>query len=366
MRISSGEVGRGPARSGTEDDMRRKNGINHKTIEHVAKKAGVSMMTVSRAISAPDSVRPATREKIYKVINAIGYRPHPVASALAKKNTRVGIIGVCLPSHHFLFTVDYYLRLFRGIEDAVEKRGYDLLIYNTIKKSGGAVDYARFQTCGFVDGLIVVAPPVGDPNLDQLCHINAPFIIASARPVKKGMSFVDADNRQGAFAAVEHLVKLGHRRIATIAGDLTSSNGIDRVAGYRKAMKKHGLAIHDELIVSGDWQLDEGYQAMKKLLALKKKPTAVFCANDFMAVMAMRAIREAGMNVPRDIAIVGYDDNDFCIEKRPPLTSVRQPCYEMGKIACEKVIDFVEEKKRGPVAIMLANQLMVRKSCGSE
>lgn len=344
-----------------------KNGRKNHTIEHVAKKAGVSMMTVSRALSSPHLVQEKTRNRIYRVIHALGYRPHSAARALAKKHARMNSIGVCFPFQHFLFTVDYYLRLLQGIEDAVEEAGYDLVIYNAIrKKPESQAGYARFLTSGSVDGLIVVAPTKDDGNLDLLVHSNAPFVLLGCRPEEKGVSYVDSDNRQGARLAVEHLIKLGHRRVATITGNMMSSNAVDRLAGYKQALKKHGLPVADELIVSGDFQLTGGYEGMKRLLALKKRPTAVFCANDFMAVMAVKAIREAGLSTPRDVAVVGYDDNNFAKEKNPPLTSVRQPCYEMGKLACEKLIEFVEEKSSGPFSIAMPSQLMVRRSCGFE
>jgi LacI family transcriptional regulator len=345
----------------------RTHGSPKKTIAHVAKKARVSMMTVSRAISAPHLVNEMTRDRVYKVIQELGYRPHSAARALARKNSRLDVIGVCFPFQHFLFTVDYNLRMLQGIEDAAEEAGYDLMIYNAVrKKKESDAGYARFLTSGAVDGLIIVAPPKDDPNLDLLIKMSAPFILLGCRHTAKHVSFVDSDNKQGARDAVEHLIKLGRRRIATITGNLNSSNACDRVTGYKQALKKHRLPIDDDWIVSGEFQMAEGYQAMKTLLSLPHRPDAVFCANDFMAVMAVKAIREIGLNVPKDIAVIGYDDNGFAKDKNPPLTSVRQPCYEMGKMACEKLIEFVEKKISGPHMISMPSQLIIRRSCGFE
>lgn len=328
------------------------------TINDVAKEAQVSAMTVSRVINQSEKVSDEARERVLKAIKKLGYEPHAGAQALARKKSRT--IGIAVPYRSHIFSVDFFLRLIDGIETTADEQNYEVLIYNSARAFyQKGLNYKRFYRAGIIDGLIIIAPHVNEiPAVRDLAKDGLPYVIASGR--WPGLNFVDGDNTAGAYQAVKHLIDLGHKKIAFLAGDSNTSNGLDRMEGYRKALKNFGIPYDEELIEVGNFDLKIGHEAMKKLLS-RKKFSAVFCANDFMAVVAILAAKEAGLRVPEDLSVVGYDDNEWAQVQKPPLTSVRQPLIDIGRISVSHLLNQIGSKQK-TLAEILPNELIMRSS----
>ncbi len=330
-------------------------------ISDVARKAGVSPMTVSRVINNSIHVSDDLRERVNSAITQLGYRPHAGAQSLAKRKTKT--LGVAVPYHSHIFSVDFFLRLLDGIESTADEYGYDVLIYNSLRvfTSSNQTGFSRFYRSGLIDGLLIIAPRVKDiPEIRKMTSQGMPYIIVNGN--WQGLNCIDSDNVAGAYMAVKHLIDLGHRKIAFLTGDLTTSNGAQRNEGYRKALIDNGITVEEELIEAGEFELVEGHEAMKRLMARRHDFTAIFCSNDFMAVVAMIECRHAGLKIPENIAVVGYDDNEWSKHQYPPLTSVRQPLSEMGRRAVQRILSGIDKKSIRPEIEIFPNQLMIRES----
>ena len=273
------------------------------TLEQIGKLAGVSRSTVSRVVNDHPNVRPEVRERVRKVIAESGYHPDPAARSLAGQ--RSGLIGLVIPlAVHSLFDNPFFLRLIQGISQACNAHDYTLSLFLFHSREEEMRLYPRISRSKLFDGVIVTASRSGHPLIPQLLAYKVPFVL-QGRHDDPRVSFVDVDNVAGAHTAVAHLVRLGYSRIATITGSLDSPAGVARKQGYLNALRDRGVLIDETLIVSGDYTEISGYEAMQRLLP--HKPNAVFVASDMMALGALRALREAGITVPDDIALVGYD-----------------------------------------------------------
>jgi LacI family transcriptional regulator len=340
------------------------------TLEHIARLANVSRSTVSRVVNDEPNVRPELREQIWQVIRETGYQPHAAARSLVTRRTR--IVGVIIPEALTkLFTDPFFPRLLYGITETCNTRHYYL---NLALCNGPAEQdemYRRVLGSGHLDGVIVASAHVSDPLFPKLFGNGVPFVLAGRHPDER-VNYVDVDNVGGARMAVEHLIRLGHSRIATITGPLTMTSGEDRLVGYRQALEAQRLAVDEQLVVEGDYTEGGGAMAMRRLLAAS--PTAVFVASDVMAIGALKALREAGKRVPQDVALVGFDDVTIATAVEPPLTTVRQPIGRLGSMAADLLLDLLEmppdsteqAPSTGRVArIVLPTTLVVRDSCGA-
>jgi LacI family transcriptional regulator len=216
---------------------------------------------------------------------------------------------------------------------------------------------------GLIDGVIVAAMLVDDPLVEALTNSQMPFILVGRHPTNPKVNCIDVDNLNGAIAVAEHLIQAGRRRVATITGPQNVVAGSYRREGYLSALRAHNLEPEEALIVQGDFSEAGGYDAMRQLLP--HRPDAVFAASDIMAVGAMRAIREAGLRVPEDIAVAGFDDMPFAARNDPPLTTIRQPIHRTGGLAAETLIDLIEKPASPTRRVILPAELVVRTSCGS-
>jgi LacI family transcriptional regulator len=211
----------------------------------------------------------------------------------------------------------------------------------------------------------VHAADVDDPVLPRLVADGTPLVQIGRHPYFQNLNWVSVANRDGACAIVDHLLALGHRRVATIAGPLQEAAAVDRRDGYKQALLQAGLPLQGELMTEGDWTEHSGHRAMTRLLGLDQRPTALFSANDMMAVGALRAIHEAGLAVPDDIALVGFDDLPVAAFTSPPLTTVRQPVHELGHAAAELLLDRLDGQTPEPTQLNLPLTLVIRDSCGA-
>ncbi len=332
------------------------------TLEQIAKLSGVSRSTVSRVVNDHINVKPQVRQRVLAVIAETGYRPDPAARSLAGR--RSGIIGLVIPrAVQFLFTDPYYPRLVQGIAQACNTHDYILSLFLFHTEDEEQKLSARVMHNRLVDGIIVSASPINDPLIQQLMENELPFVMIGRPGSPAPISFVDVDNIAGAYSAVSHLIRLGYQRIATITGPINTAVGLDRQHGYLNALNERGQSIDKSLIVEGDFTEMSGYVAMQRLLLCK--PDAVFVASDTMALGALRALRNAGIVVPDEMAVIGFDDLPSAAISDPPLTTIRQPIRRIGAQAVVTLIDVLKNGAEPPRCTVMPTELVIRSSCGS-
>jgi len=336
--------------------------VSELTLEDVAKQAGVSRSTVSRVINDHPNVRADVRKRVQKVIENTGYHPNAAARTLA--SARSWMMGLVLPrSVSSFFTDPYFPRLTQGIAQACNQYNYVLSLFLVSTKDDEEKIFPRVSRKGLLDGIIVQSGQVGDQLIERLVNSNIPLVIAGRPSHTEDVSYIDVDNVNAAYIAVSHLIRLGYKRIATITGINNSTVTIDRKEGYLKALTERDRIVDPSLIVEGDFTEASGYYAMRQLLP--SKPDAVFAASDSMAIGAMRAIREADLCIPDDIALVGFDDLPLAPLPDPQLTTVRQPVYQFGFQAVEILIDLIENGLKPARRIIMDTELVIRDSCGA-
>jgi LacI family transcriptional regulator len=333
------------------------------TLESIAEMAGVSRSTVSRVVNDQPSVRDEVREQVWRLIRETGYQPHAAARSLVTRHT--SIIGVIIPeSVTTLFTDPFFALLLYGITEACNTHHYHLMLSLFNGPSEPGEMYRRVVSSGRLDGVIVASAHMDDPLFPKLLHDGVSFVMAGRHPDER-VNYVDVDNVGGARMAVEHLIRLGHTRIATITGPLSMAHGEDRLLGYRQALEAHHLPVDEKLIVGGDYTEPSGSVGVQRLLPAS--PTAIFAASDMMAIGALKALREAGLRVPDDIALVGFDDLRIATAVEPALTTVRQPIERLGSMVVDLLLNLMANSPNGqsPLRMILPTQLVVRASCGA-
>ncbi len=332
------------------------------TLEEIAKLSGVSRSTVSRVVNHHISVKPEVRIRVQQVIDETGYRPDPAARSLAGQ--RSGILGLVIPrAVQFLFTDPYYPRLMQGVAQACNTHDYILSLFLFHTEAEEEKLAPRMLRQQLVDGLILSALPIGDPFLEQLLDSKIPFTMIG-RPTDEtsGISFVDVDNIQGAINATTHLIRLGRKRIAAITGPQNTTVGMDRRHGYIDALNDRGLPVQESLMVEGDFTESGGFMAMQRLIP--QQPDAVFVASDTMAFGALRALRLAGLTVPGEVAVVGFDDLPASATSDPPLTTMRQPIRRLGA-GRGKPDRYFGQRHQPARQTIATTELVVRNSCGA-
>ena len=337
-----------------------------RTLDEVAKHAGVSRSTVSRVINHHPNVSAATRARVEAAVEKCSYRPHAVARSLA--TSRTNILGMVIPeSVTKLFTDPYFPLMLRGATEACNRREYHLILSLFTASVESSVMHDRMAQSGYLDGVIAANASLDDKLIPSLFEEGIPFVNIGRHPDDR-VNYVDVDNIGGARMATEHLIRLGHRRIGTISGPLDMTPAQDRLEGFREVMSTHRLPVSEGLLAAGDFTEAGGRAAMMQLLP--EKPTAVFAASDSMAIGAIKAIRAAKLRVPKDIAIVGFDDIPSALTVDPELTTVRQPIERIGQLSVETLISLLEgeaaeEGRSSTQRFVLPTQLVVRGSCGS-
>ncbi|WP_028048310.1 LacI family DNA-binding transcriptional regulator [Cellulomonas sp. URHD0024] len=316
-------------------------------IRDVARRSGVSVATVSRALNARPGVSAETRDRVVGIARELGYLPNLQARSLVRRRSdTVGLIWDTSYSSAGL-RVPFLQDLLIGLKLALADTGYHLML---VSPRAAAADLHAFEHVASqhsLDGVVLMGVDEHLPAVKALISSGLP-VIGLDLPVRGiRASYVSTDNRAGAAAAVRHLASLGHRRIATIAGPPDQLPAIDRLEGYRETMAGLELAVPDGYVVHGDYFLDSGRAAMRALLALDERPTAVFVAGDSMAIGACRTVLEAGLDVPGDISIVGYDDEELAAVVRPALTTIRQDYLAMGAATVELLTDLITARHAG-------------------
>ena len=336
--------------------------MSNLTLEDIAKQAGVSRSTASRVVNDDPNVSEPVRKRVQQVIQATGYQPHAAARSLASQRSHM--IGLVLPrTVSSFFTDPYFPRLTQGVAQACNLHNLTLGLFILATKQDEERIYPRLSRNGLLDGIIVQTAQKGDKLINRLIESEFPVIVAGRPFNTNGVSYIDVDNLQAAYQAVIHLVGLGYRRIGTITGMLNGTVGIDRKEGYLKAIGEQRWPVDKALIVEGDFSELSGYTAMKKLLSAR--PDAVFAASDTMATGAIRAVKEAGLSVPGDIAFVGFDDLPVASLVDFKLTTIRQPITQFGAQAVEALIDLIENGIKPARRIIMDTELVIRESSGA-
>ncbi|HEX9653012.1 MAG TPA: LacI family DNA-binding transcriptional regulator [bacterium] len=333
------------------------------TIKDVAQKAKVSEATVSFVLNNRNNIREETRQRVLKVIEKLNYHPKRTARGLASKKS--GNIGFILTDAHFSRSEPFYTKIFLGTEFEARKYNYYILL-TTVSNTFSTNEIPRFLLEKDVDG-IILAGRVSTKLIDYIQKLALPLVLVDFYVPRSRASTVLIDNEHGAFEAVTHFIRHGHRRLAFIGGDLNHPSISERLQGYLRALEESGIEFIPELAITDEIYTgsEDGHKAAKKLLAVNPRPTAIFAANDAMAIGAMKCLKEHGLRVPEEVAVIGFDDieDDFHIE--PHLTTMRVPKEELGALAVRRIVEMIEAGKPGITTNHIPVELVVRKSCGT-
>jgi LacI family transcriptional regulator len=336
------------------------------TLREIALQTGVSVSTVSRVLNGHTGVSSDVRERVLALASELEYTPNAAARTLVLRRSHL-ITVVIRTGDDREFEHPYYQVVLDGIKHAATKRGYDLYILSHAGEQYGE-DSNYFVTRARrhqVDGAIVMG--VQEKDIEELVKLKIPVMTVDFETgglLGREIGIVQSDNFVGGEIAVAHLVSLGRKRIAHIAGMLHTAPGLKRLAGYRSGLATGELAFVDEYLIEGDYTYPSGCRAMRRLLALPEPPDAVFAASDMMALGAMRAAHDLGFTVPEDVAIIGFDDIHFASLSVPALTTVRQNKERIGSTACDALIDLIEGRILAAPHVTLPVDLMIRESCG--
>lgn len=328
------------------------------TIKDVARRAKVSVASVSRVLNGTGVVRQPTRERILRAAEKLHYVPHAAARSLSTKRTQT--IGVLLPD---IFG-EFYSELIRGIDSAARSRGNLVLVTGSHGAASEAAAAIRAMR-GRVDGLLVMSPFVDAGLLDGHLRPDMPIVLMNTRDRTRAHASLTVDNFGGAFAMVSHLAALGHQRIAHITGPNDNFDAQERLRGYRAALRSLRPGI-GEMVLAGDFSEESGYLAGRQVLSDARRPDAIFAANDMTAIGCLYALTEAGIKVPDEIALAGFDDIPISRFVTPPLTTVSVDVGDLGRRAVERLISAIEAADgKDTAAETLTPKLVVRLSCGA-
>ncbi|HEX2620328.1 MAG TPA: LacI family DNA-binding transcriptional regulator, partial [Phototrophicaceae bacterium] len=294
------------------------------TIYDVAREAGVSDATVSRVFNNKDNVRESTRDRVLIAAKKLGYVANQQARILA--GGKSNIMGLLVPG----LDTAYVAEIVRGIDVELSHSNYEMMVYTTRRRGGDEASYLQYIANGLSAGLLLVVPLLSPDYLKTLSNLKYPYVLIDEIDETDNSFSVVATNRQGGYDATRYLIELGHRRIAFIKGISDLHSSASRLDGYLSALEDCHVPVHQEYIVNGDFMQSSGYNQTQSLLALPEPPTAIFAANDVMALGAMDAIRIRGLEIPGDISLIGFDDIPQAFTTHPKLTTVRQPLEEMG------------------------------------
>ena len=329
------------------------------TINSIAKLAGVSRTTISRVLNNKTDVNSETRAKVLEIIKEYDF--YPSIFAKGNKTKKTNTLGLIIPyDYDSVFTNPFNSEVIRGICAEAAQKGYYIMNCSHRLNS----EYISVFKQKRVEGFIILSPAVDNYELfDRLNDANIPYVATAKIPSAKSLNYVDVDNTYGAMLAVEHLVGLGHRRIAFITGPKYLVSHEDRLSGYKMGLVQNGLPYQSQYIQVGDNTIESGYAATMELLALEERPTAFFAAADMMAIGVIKALRSLDYEVPGDFSVIGFDNIPIAEYIEPPLTTVGQPSKQKGSEACRMLIEFLESGE--PVLrSILPVQLKVRKTTG--
>src|SRR5579859_2109726 len=341
------------------------------TSEQVARRAGVSQATVSRVINGSKYISAEVRERVLAAINELGYEPDMVARNLVQRRSRMIALNFFAAEDELTFakfgrtSKYFYLDVLKYIEQEAVSAGYDLLMpFRPRDKSPEG--YFRSLQTRRVAGSIMLVPSPQDPRIQALLRAELPTVFIGSMIQGSAATYVKSDNIDSARQITEHLLALGHKRMAFLAGPVTSLSGMERMLGCHQALAQAGIALDTDLVCQSGWEMEESYKAASQLLDKRHDFTAVIAASDVMAIGALRALNEHGLHVPEDISLASLDGIDFGEYTIPPLTTMWQNRESIGRSAVQCLISMVEGKGQEPPSpLLVPTRLVVRKSTRS-
>jgi LacI family transcriptional regulator len=327
------------------------------TIEEIAKIAKVSRSTVSRVLNGDPNVREKTRQHVLEVLRTTGFQPNRAARRLAGGHAR--IIGLIIPSGVArLFSDPFFAILIQHISHACSARDQAVMLWLAEPEYERRM-IGQLLGSGLVDGVLVASSVIDDPLVEALHHSPLPLVMIGRSPHRTEISSIDVDNIESARRAVHYLLERGRGRIAVVNGPQNMISGLDRFEGYKTALQDWGLELDPALVVPGEFSEEDAFRGMEALLQ-REQVQAVFAASDSMALGAMRAIQKAGLRIPEDVALVGFDDLPLASRTDPPLTTMRQPIPGLAVTAVETLIQQINHPETGPKQIVLPAELVIR------
>jgi LacI family transcriptional regulator len=323
------------------------------TLQEVAALAGVSASTVSRILNGTAVVADAKKQAVEHAIARLGFVPNPVARGLAGGRTlSIGVITQAIDS-------PFYGLAMRGIEEALAAAGYNALFVSGHWDADAEARCIEVLQSRRVDGIIVITGRLSDAAL-RACARQLPVVVAGRDLKAPGLYSLNFDNEKGGRLATEHLLQLGHRRIAFISGDSDHPDALNRLRGYRAGLEAAGIEVDPKLVVPGRYFEQSGLEALERLFQSRRRFTAIFAGNDQMAFGAMLGLHRRSLQVPRDISLVGFDDLPASAYTLPPLSTVRHPVYHIGRLSAEAMLDLLRDRE--PTATMPEPELIARES----
>ncbi|CAN5665061.1 substrate-binding domain-containing protein [soil metagenome] len=326
-------------------------------LEDVARQAGVSTASVSRVLADKPHVSPAVRQRVMTAIEALNFQPNRVARSLRTQHAQV--IGLLIPD----IRNPFFAALVRAVEDIARQHHYSLLLCNVDENPEKETSYIDLMVAEKVAGVIISPTRETDNSCKRLAEVGIPLVAIDRRTLKSQTDTVVVDNVTATFELITHLIDDGHTQIGIVLGVPAATTGHERRAGYVKALEARQLPILSELIWSGPPTVETGYRLVNELLDLPAPPTALFMGNSLLAMGALQAIQERGLQIPTDMALVAFDEMEWMRIMQPALTSIAQPIYEMGKTAAELLLARLADSSRPPQEVMLQATLHVRQSC---
>jgi LacI family transcriptional regulator len=329
------------------------------TVKDVAERAGVSTATVSRVLSGSGGVREPLKSRVLAAAQSLAYRPNRAARDLRVRSSRT--VGVLIPD----IENPFFTSVICGIEEALRETDYSLLLANYSENPDQETRGLETFRAEGVRGLIFVASRAPSQLYAELGNAGMAMVAVSRVPNRLRIDQVTVANRDGAYNATAHLLRLGHKRVAIINGPLALTTARDRQSGYEDALRDAGLPVDESLVVHCDFRHAEGRAAMEQLLDQASPPSALFTASNLLTLGALQAIHERALDIPGQVAIVGFDDMPWATSLRPPLTTVAQPAFEVGRTAAGLLLDRIQKPAIARRQVVLETRLIVRSSCGS-
>nr|WP_239534033.1 LacI family DNA-binding transcriptional regulator [Thalassobacillus pellis] len=328
------------------------------TIKDVAKAANVSISTVSRVLNNSGYTSANVKERVNKAVEELKFQKNMVATAMIKKQTQT--FGLIIPDIKNIF----YGELTRAIEDKAHKLGFNVILCNTDNDLEKESEYLNFLIRKGIDGIIFSTPETNDMNVREVMKSrpDLPIIILGSKVKNVRLDEVLVDNFEGSYTATRHLIDLGHERIGYIGGQPDSYSTIERQRGYLAALEDNGITSNPTYIELDEFKIDSGFEKGKKLLAEEDRPTAIFAANDAIAVGVYKAARELGLRIPEDLSVIGFDDSQFAEIVFPELTTIRTPIAQMGEKTVELAVQIVKDGKNFKESITFQPTLVERGS----
>ncbi len=330
-------------------------------IRHIAKQAGVSVATVSRVLNHPENVAEKTRERIERIIEEAEYTPNWFARSL--NFDRTGTIGLMIP--HILNSV--YMEIAKGVEDVAHQKGYIALMCNEENDEKKGRTYLDQMVKRRVDGIVFICSSLGEQDFQMLEEQNVPMVFIGEHENVSGQHVVGVDCQQAARKATEHLLGIGHERIAMIYGTEPRVENEYKVSGYKETLKAAGMSVRNEYLREADNSIEGGYLGAKKMMELETPPQAIFATSDYLAFGIMDALKDKKLRIPEDVAVVGFDNIRMANLVEPKLTTIEMPLHKMGVYGARLLFDIIEgeeETEEEPTTILLQTKLKIRKSCG--